>query len=113
MDDFWNRLQELEQHLDQLEQGDVRHRDRLAGLSRELGGLNRTASRLQGVLSTVAAAGFGGECPVRGSGTWGWPCCDAGDSGDMGGYGDPQNRGTLGTRRGSGVVGDLGDTVGL
>lgn len=71
MDDFWNRLQELEQHLDQLEQGDVRHRDRLAGLSRELGGLNRTASHLQGVLGTVAAAGFGGECPVRGSGRGG------------------------------------------
>ncbi|XP_052633603.1 laminin subunit beta-4-like isoform X4 [Harpia harpyja] len=59
LDDFWKQLQELEQHLDQLAQADVQHRGRLAGLSRELGGLNRTASHLQILLSTVAAAGFG------------------------------------------------------
>lgn len=61
MDDFWKQLQELEQHLDQLVQADVQHRDRLAGLSHDLGGLNRTASHLQILLGTVAAAGFGGK----------------------------------------------------
>lgn len=61
MDGFWKQLQELEQHLDQLVQADVQHRDQLAGLSHELGGLNRTASHLQILLSTVAAAGFGGK----------------------------------------------------
>lgn len=61
LDDFWKQLQELEQHLDQLAQADVKHRGRLAGLSRELAGLNRTASHLQILLSTVAAAGFGGK----------------------------------------------------
>ncbi|XP_054072022.1 laminin subunit beta-1-like isoform X2 [Rissa tridactyla] len=58
LDDFWKQVQELEQHLDQLAQADVRHCDRLAGLSHELGGLNRTASHLQILLGTVAAAGF-------------------------------------------------------
>ncbi|OPJ71971.1 hypothetical protein AV530_009303 [Patagioenas fasciata monilis] len=58
LDDFWKQLQELEQHLDQLSQADVRHRNRLAGLTRELGGLNRTISHLQILLGTVAAAGF-------------------------------------------------------
>uniref|UniRef100_A0A663EUM5 Laminin subunit beta-1 n=1 Tax=Aquila chrysaetos chrysaetos TaxID=223781 RepID=A0A663EUM5_AQUCH len=52
LDDFWKQLQELEQHLDQLAQGDVQHRGRLAGLSRELGGLNRTASHLQILLKS-------------------------------------------------------------
>uniref|UniRef100_A0A8D0G091 Laminin subunit beta-1 n=1 Tax=Strix occidentalis caurina TaxID=311401 RepID=A0A8D0G091_STROC len=56
---------ELEQHLDQLAQADVRHRDQLAGLSRELGGLNRTTSHLQILLSTVAAAGFSGKSSYR------------------------------------------------
>ncbi|XP_054036227.1 laminin subunit beta-2-like [Dryobates pubescens] len=59
LDDFWKQLQELEQHLDQLAQVDVRHLERLAGLNRRLGDLNRTASHLQTLLSTVAAAGFG------------------------------------------------------
>ncbi|XP_054694271.1 laminin subunit beta-2-like isoform X4 [Grus americana] len=58
LDDFWKQLQELERHLDQLAQADVRHRDQLAGLSHELGGLNRTASHLQILLGTVTAAGF-------------------------------------------------------
>ncbi|XP_064012973.1 laminin subunit beta-2-like isoform X3 [Pogoniulus pusillus] len=61
LDDFWKQLQELEQHLDQLAQADVRQLDQLAGLNRRLGGLNRTASHLQILLSTVAAAGFGVE----------------------------------------------------
>ena len=68
LDDFWKQLQELEQHLDQLAQADVWHRDRLAGLSRELGGLNRTASHLQILLSNVAAAGFSGKSIRRGLG---------------------------------------------
>ncbi|KAJ7406863.1 laminin subunit beta-2-like [Willisornis vidua] len=58
LDNFWKHLQELEQHLDQLAQADVRHHDRLAGLSHELGGLNRTTSHLQILLGTVAAPGF-------------------------------------------------------
>uniref|UniRef100_A0A672V459 Laminin subunit beta-1 n=1 Tax=Strigops habroptila TaxID=2489341 RepID=A0A672V459_STRHB len=58
LDDFWKQLQDLEQHLDELAKADVRHHDRIAVLSRELGGLNRTASHLQTLLSTVAAAGF-------------------------------------------------------
>lgn len=61
LDDFWKQLQELEQHLDQLSQADVRHRDRLAGLTRDLGALNRTTSHLQILLGTVAAAGFDGK----------------------------------------------------
>lgn len=61
LDDFWKQLQELEQHLDQLAQADVRQLEQLAGLNRRLGGLNRTASHLQTLLSTVAAAGFGGK----------------------------------------------------
>eukprot|EP00076_Gallus_gallus_P026035 XP_015148809.1 laminin subunit beta-2 isoform X1 [Gallus gallus] len=58
LDNFWKRLQELEQHVDQLEQADVLHRGRLARLSHELGGLNQTTSHLQAVLGTVTAAGF-------------------------------------------------------
>ncbi|XP_009890852.1 PREDICTED: laminin subunit beta-2-like [Charadrius vociferus] len=58
LDDFWRQVQELEQHLDQLAQADVRHHSRLTGLSHELGALNRTASHLQVLLGTVAAAGF-------------------------------------------------------
>ncbi|XP_033373240.1 laminin subunit beta-1-like isoform X2 [Parus major] len=58
LDNFWKHLQELEQHLDQLAQTDMQHHDRLAELSHELGGLNRTTSHLQILLSTVAAAGF-------------------------------------------------------
>ncbi|KAM6300840.1 laminin subunit beta-2-like [Aegotheles albertisi] len=59
LDDFWKQLQELEQHLDQLTQADVRQSNRLAGLSHQLGGLNRTTSHLQTLLGTVAVAGFG------------------------------------------------------
>uniref|UniRef100_A0A8C4UAA2 Laminin subunit beta-1 n=1 Tax=Falco tinnunculus TaxID=100819 RepID=A0A8C4UAA2_FALTI len=44
---------------DQLAQADVQHHDKLAGLSHELRGLNRTTSHLQILLGTVAAAGFG------------------------------------------------------
>ncbi|OXB78688.1 UNVERIFIED_CONTAM: hypothetical protein H355_002653 [Colinus virginianus] len=58
LDNFWKRLQELEQHVDQLEQADVLHRGRLARLSHELGGLNQSTSHLQAVLGTVTAAGF-------------------------------------------------------
>ncbi|KAM8995123.1 laminin subunit beta-2-like isoform 1-T1 [Ara ararauna] len=58
LDDFWKQLQELERHLDQLAQADVQHHDRIGVLSRQLGGLNRTASHLQTLLSTVSAAGF-------------------------------------------------------
>ncbi|OXB66240.1 hypothetical protein ASZ78_000665 [Callipepla squamata] len=58
LDNFWKRLQELEQHVDQLEQADVLHRGQLARLSHELGGLNQTTSHLQAVLGTVTAAGF-------------------------------------------------------
>jgi len=68
LDDFWKQLQELEQHLDQVAQTDVQHCDRLARLSRELGGLNRTASHLQILLGTVAAAGFGGKSIWQGFG---------------------------------------------
>ncbi|XP_064375116.1 laminin subunit beta-2-like [Dromaius novaehollandiae] len=59
LDDVWKQLQELERHLEQLASGDARRRERLAGLSRELGELNRTASRLDGALDTVPGAGFG------------------------------------------------------
>ncbi|XP_071295642.1 laminin subunit beta-1-like isoform X1 [Agelaius tricolor] len=58
LDNFGKHLQELEQHLDQLAQADMQHHGRLAELSRELGGLNRTTSHLQSLLGTVAAAGF-------------------------------------------------------
>ncbi|RMB98929.1 hypothetical protein DUI87_24474 [Hirundo rustica rustica] len=58
LDNFWKHLQELEQHLDQLAQADMQHHDRLAELSRELGGLNQTTSHLQTLLGTVATAGF-------------------------------------------------------
>ncbi|XP_009995324.1 PREDICTED: laminin subunit beta-2 [Chaetura pelagica] len=58
LDDFWKQLQDLEQHLDQLAHADVRQRDRLAGLSHQLGGLNQTTSHLQILLGTVVAAGF-------------------------------------------------------
>ncbi|XP_030083909.2 laminin subunit beta-1-like isoform X4 [Serinus canaria] len=61
LDSFGKHLQELEQHLDQLAQADMQHHDRLAELSRELGGLNQTTSHLQILLGTVAAAGFS-EC---------------------------------------------------
>lgn len=61
LDNFWKRFQELEQHVDQLEQADVLHRSRLARLSHELGGLNQTTSHLQAVLGTVTAAGFRGK----------------------------------------------------
>lgn len=70
LDDFWKQLQELEKHLDQLSQADVWHLNQLAELSRELRGLNRTASHLQILLGTVAAAGFGGK--RTGQGLRGW-----------------------------------------
>lgn len=81
LDNFWKRLQELEQHVDQLEQADVLHRGRLARLSHELGGLNQTTSHLQAVLGTVTAAGFRGKGIQRGLlGVWelGEMCPDAG-----------------------------------
>ncbi|XP_057887752.1 laminin subunit beta-2-like isoform X2 [Melospiza georgiana] len=58
LDNFGKHLQELEQHLNQLAQADMQHHGRLAELSRQLGGLNRTTSHLQSLLGTVAAAGF-------------------------------------------------------
>ncbi|XP_005053248.1 PREDICTED: laminin subunit beta-2-like isoform X2 [Ficedula albicollis] len=58
LDNFWKHLQEVERHLDQLVQADTQQHGQLAELSRELGGLNRTASHLQTLLSTVASAGF-------------------------------------------------------
>lgn len=66
LDNFWKQLQELEQRLDQLSQADVRHHDQLAGLSRNLGGLNQTTSHLQILLSTIVATGFGGKSIRRG-----------------------------------------------
>ncbi|XP_058668772.1 laminin subunit beta-2-like isoform X2 [Ammospiza caudacuta] len=58
LDNFGKHLQELERYLDQLAQADMQHHGRLAELSRQLGGLNRTTSHLQSLLGTVAAAGF-------------------------------------------------------
>lgn len=68
LDNFWKHLQELERHLNQLAQADMQQHDRLAELSRELGGLNRTASHLQNLLSTVASAGFSGKSNEQGLG---------------------------------------------
>lgn len=68
LDNFWKHLQELERRLDRLAQADTRHHGRLAELSRELGGLNRTTSHLQMLLGTVAAAGFSGKSNQRGLG---------------------------------------------
>lgn len=68
LDNFGKHLQELEQHLDQVAQADMQHHDRLAELSRELGGLNRTTSHLQILLGTVAAAGFSGKSNQQGLG---------------------------------------------
>lgn len=69
LDNFWKHIQGLEQHLDRLAQADVQHHDRLAELSRELGGLNRTTSHLQILLGTVAAAGFSGKSIQQGLGS--------------------------------------------
>lgn len=68
LDNFWKHLQELEQHLGQLARADMHHHDQLAELSRKLGGLNRTTSHLQMLLSTVAAAGFSGKSNQQGLG---------------------------------------------
>ncbi|XP_067159486.1 laminin subunit beta-2-like [Apteryx mantelli] len=57
LDDFWKQLQELEQHLEQLARREAQRRERLAGLSRELGELNRTACHLEGAIGTVPGAG--------------------------------------------------------
>ncbi|KAM6414033.1 laminin subunit beta-2-like [Rhynochetos jubatus] len=56
LDDFWKELRELEQRLEELAWADARHRHRLTGLSRELGGLNHTTSHLRVLLGAGAAA---------------------------------------------------------
>ncbi|XP_068816522.1 laminin subunit beta-1-like [Struthio camelus] len=59
LDGFWQQLQQLEQHLEQLASREAaQRRQRLPGLSRQLGELNRTASRLQSALGAVPAAGL-------------------------------------------------------
>ncbi|KAM8799630.1 laminin subunit beta-2-like [Eudromia elegans] len=71
LDDFWRRLQELEQHVERLARREAQGQQQLAGLSRELAALNRTAGRLEGGLATAPGAASTGERRVRGDGDGG------------------------------------------